>query len=225
MTMVRQIMGRVSTVVREEGTAVALAKIAKVAVRLFHGDATDEFDSAFKIDTWREVPLWQLHVPSQNASFGSKYQTTDPSVFLEAMRMVPADARNYTFIDLGCGKGRTLILAAKQEFKNVIGVEFSPELAAIARQNIQQVGVAAEIVEGDASEFRFPEGNLLIYMYNPFGKSVMRAVIANLLDWRTRHQSQAFLVYINPVCRDEIESFDALQSVAHTSDIGVWKLA
>ena len=225
MTMVRQIMGRVSTVVREEGTAVALAKIAKVAVRLFHGDTTDDFDSSFKIDTWREVPLWQLHVPSQNASFGSKYQTTDPSVFYDAIQMVPAEVRDSTFIDLGCGKGRTLILAAKQGFKNVIGVEFSPELAAIARQNIQQVGVAAQIVEGDASEFRFPEGKLLIYMYNPFGKSVMRSVIANLLDWRARHGNQAFLVYINPVCQDEIESFDALKSVAHTSDIRVWKLA
>ena len=223
--MVRQIVDRVSTIVREHGTAAALVKIGKAAARVFRPDAVDEFDKAFNIDTLREVPLWRLDVPSENASYGSKYQTTSPDVFLEAIGMVPTSARNFTFIDLGCGKGRTLILAAKQSFEKVMGVEFSPELAAIARQNIQQVGVAAEIVEGDASEFRFPEGNLLIYMYNPFGKSVMRAVIANLLDWRTRHGSQAFLVYINPVCQAEIESFDALQSVAHTSDIGVWKLA
>ena len=64
MTMVRQIMGRVSTVMREEGTAVALAKIAKVAVRLFHGDATDEFDSAFKSILGEKCQPRQLHVPS-----------------------------------------------------------------------------------------------------------------------------------------------------------------
>lgn len=224
MAMVRQIVDRVSTVVREEGAVVALAKIARGAVRLLHRNATDEFDTAFKIDTWREVPLWRLHVASENASYGSKYQTTDPDVFLDAIRRVPADLRDFTFIDLGCGKGRTLILAAKQGFLKVIGVEFSPELAAIARQNVSQVGVSAEIIEDDAARFRFADSNLLIYMYNPFGKSVMHSVIANLLDWRGRHSSQAFLVYINPVCHGEFESFERLEPVVRTADLGIWKL-
>jgi SAM-dependent methyltransferase len=222
--MVREIVGRVTTVVREEGPAVALNKIVRGAVRFFHGHRSDNFDTAFKIDTWKEVPLWRLHVPSENASFGSKYQTTDPTVFLDAIRRVPAELREFTFVDLGCGKGRTLILAAKQGFQKVIGVEFSPELAAIARQNLHQVGVDADIMEGDASRFHFGDGDQLIYMYNPFGRSVMRSVIDNLADWRTRHPNKAFVVYINPVCQREFDSSPVFRSVVRGADLAIWEL-
>lgn len=222
--MVRQIVDRVSTVVREEGPAVALTKIVRGAVRFFHGHPTDDFDAAFKIDTWKEVPLWRLQVPSENASFGSKYQTTDPSVFLNAIRQVPADHREFTFIDLGCGKGRTLILAAQEGFRKVIGVEFSAELAAVARQNLRQLGLDAEVMEADASQFQFVDSDLLIYMYNPFGKSVMLDVIENLAEWRRRYSRRAFVVYINPVCRGEFDSSPLLQSLVRTPDLGIWKL-
>ena len=224
MAMVRQVVDRVSAVVREEGLAAVLARVAKVAGRAFRRSTADEFDSGLKIDTWREVPLWKLRVQSENAAYGSKYQTTDPSVFLDAVQKVPIDARDFTFIDLGCGKGRALILAAKLGFRRVIGIEFSAELAQIARQNIHQVGIQAEILETDASRFNFVDGNLLIYMYNPFGKSVMHSVVENLVAWRSHDKSQAYLVYINPVCHREIEASGVVESILRLNDLGVWQL-
>jgi len=222
--MVRQLIDRVSAVIREEGPTAVLAKMASVATQMFHYHGPDNFDADLHVETSRTVPLWRLRIPSKNASFGSKYQTTDPEVFLKAVRMVPSDFRDFTFIDLGCGKGRTLILASKEGVRRVIGVEFSPELAAIARQNLDQVGVSAEIVEIDASRFSFVDGNLLIYLYNPFGRSVMRSVIANLVEWRSTHQNQAFLVYINPACGPEIDSSGAFEFLTSCEQLSIWKL-
>jgi predicted RNA methylase len=42
-----------------------------------------------------------------------------------------------TFVDIGSGKGRALIIAAEYAFKRIIGVEYSPSLATICRRNLE----------------------------------------------------------------------------------------
>ena len=222
--MIRRIVERFCAVVRDEGIGAAVTKIAAVTRRSFRRTDGDNFDIALKTDTSTEVPLWNLKIPSGNAKFGHRYQATAPSDFLNAIRMVPANIEDFAFIDLGCGKGRTLILAAKQGFKKVIGVEFSLELAAVARENISHVGIRAEIIETDACQFSFPEDNLVIYMYNPFGGSVMHLIIRNLLEWRQRYANTVFVVYENPVCQTVFQSFPEFESVANRNRTRIWKL-
>lgn len=103
-------------------------------------------------------------------------------------------------------------------------MEFSRELAAVARQNISRVGVSAEILETDACQFNPLDGHLLIYMYNPFGSSVMYAVVRNLLAWRQRSAKMAFVVYVNPPCEKVLESFPEFELVASANEARVWKM-
>lgn len=222
--MVRQIVDRVSAVVRQEGISAALTKIVGVAGRAFKNQTRDDFDVEHQTDTWGEVPLWRLEIPSANARHGSKYSTTHPSIFFEALAMVPMELDKVTFVDLGCGKGRALILAAQRNFTKIVGVEFSPELAAIARRNVADLGIRADIIEMDVAEFRFPEGNLLVYMYNPFDKTVMHSVITNLAEWRAGNSGKGFLIYINPVCYQAIEAAGGLERVADSGDVRIWKV-
>lgn len=81
------------------------------------------------------------------------------------------DLGQYSFIDLGCGKGRTLIVAAQLPFKEVIGVELSPLHCEVARVNIDRYlsdvknpalcrNVRVDCV--NAADFEFPDSNLLI---------------------------------------------------------------
>jgi SAM-dependent methyltransferase len=184
--MFLRIVERFRAVVETEGLPVAIAKVTATLRRLPMRGRTDSFDGTFHTETSAIVPLWRLKIPSSNAKFGTRYQTCDPSVFFSALRVVPEDPRELVFIDLGCGKGRTLILAAQQGFKRVMGVEFSPQLAAIARENIRCVGVTAEVLEMDACQFQPPDENLFIYLYNPFGDSVIAPVVKNLLLWSSK---------------------------------------
>jgi predicted RNA methylase len=75
-----------------------------------------------------------------------------------------------TFVDLVSGKGRALIVAAFYPFARIIGVEYSPQLTAIWRQNLQKLGVAdkCEVISADAADYQFPDGTLLVFLYNPF---------------------------------------------------------
>ena len=97
-----------------------------------------------------------------------------------ALRDLPiSDYSQYTFVDMGSGKGRMLFVAAEYPFRKVIGVEFANELHDEAVANIRRYKHAKrrcgdiESVHADAAEFEFPNENLVIYLFNPFGPEVM----------------------------------------------------
>lgn len=222
--MVKQIASRVVRVVKEEGITALLQKAVMVARYPFRRAAADNFDNGRNVDTTKEIPLWRLQIPYANAKFGFRYQATDPSFFSDALSAVPADFTDFTFLDLGCGKGRTLLLASEYKFKRIVGVEFSSKLAAIARQNISITGSRAEVIEADACQFSFPNENLLVYMYNPFGGVVMDTVITNLANWARTSNKLGFVAYVNPACRQSFQSVPEFQAVIEKSRVCVWKL-
>jgi SAM-dependent methyltransferase len=110
----------------------------------------------------------------------------------------------YTFIDMGSGKGRMLFVAAEYPFRKVIGVEFSNDLHEEAVANIKRYKYPGqrcadiESVHADAAEFEFPDENLVIYMFNPFGPEVMGRMLANLERSIERHPRHVVVVMLWP---------------------------
>jgi SAM-dependent methyltransferase len=75
--------------------------------------------------------------------------------------MAKATPQDYV-IDLGSGDGRTVITAAKRGIK-AHGVEYNPEMVALAKGNAKSEGVAdrATFVEGDIFETDFSQATVL----------------------------------------------------------------
>src|SRR5215472_1458160 len=81
------------------------------------------------------VSLFRLRVVGHNRRHGVHYQACEPAVFRRAFSCLHDDWSSYTFVDLGCGKGRVLLMARELGFGRIIGVEFAPALAKVARRN------------------------------------------------------------------------------------------
>ena len=81
-----------------------------------YGDV--QYDWDYRVDTtsatigWRDRLLGMLHSP---------YQPTEPSLFHEMLSALKIDFREFTFIDLGSGKGRVLLMAADYPFRRIVG--------------------------------------------------------------------------------------------------------
>jgi predicted RNA methylase len=94
--------------------------------------------------------------------------------------------RDFTFIDLGSGKGRVLLMASDYPFKRIIGVEFMPELYLAAQKNIasysndRQRCRQIETVCMDARDFDFPAGPLVVYLFNPFSAAIFAQMLEHL---------------------------------------------
>jgi SAM-dependent methyltransferase len=122
-----------------------------------------------------------------------------------ALRDLPLeDHSQYTFIDIGSGKGRMLFIAAEFPFHQIRGVEFVSDLHAQAQENVrryryfrQKCTDIASIHE-NAESFDFPSQNLVLCIFNPFGPEVLDRMLKNLrhaIDKDPRHHVIILLIW------------------------------
>jgi predicted RNA methylase len=178
--------------IRYNGLLPTLGK----AFRMLRRQEINAFDRAHPgVDTSGIVKVWNITGADAQVA-GARYVATEQEEFEQALTAIPCDFSDYTFIDVGCGKGLTLMLAAKLGFRRIIGVELGKELAEIARVNLARLNISADVINANADTYQFPTGNLVVYLYNPFGPRVMSKVIQSL----KRTTEKVWVVYNNPVC-------------------------
>lgn len=214
----------VSKSLRERGLWSTIRKTTEYLVK---ARTIDEFDLKNGTDTSGIEPLWKFSISSPNAKFGGRYHASEEWELTGALNLLHEDFKYFTFVDLGCGKGRSLLIAARMGFRKVIGAEFAPELAAIARRNIQIARTTnVSIVDADAAEFALPEGNLVVFLFNPFSSAVVQRVAVNLARPRF---GKLYAVYSNPVCAEAFDACQVLQRIgaapARWLPTIVWQLA
>jgi hypothetical protein len=112
-------------------------------------------------------------------------------------------------MDIGCGRGYALFHAATYRFRSVIGVEIAQEFCADAAANLalaradgRAKAAAIEVRNESALETALPEGATILYLFSPFGESIMRAFV-DRIDRSVRAAPRPMLVlYANPVYRN-----------------------
>jgi SAM-dependent methyltransferase len=136
---------------------------------------------------------------------GTPYQPCDPDLFRETVGKLGIDYPRFTFVDVGSGKGRALLLAAEYPFHRIVGVEWVAELHRIAQQNARKFESDApgsppiQLVCGDARAYQFPAGPLLVFLFNPLPEAGLQQVIANLEESLRNQPRPAYIVYHNPL--------------------------
>ncbi len=173
------------------------------------------FDVQFGVDTDGLIKGSDLAVGHANDEHSTAYYGVQPSLFHELMdrweQTPPAyPLEEYTFIDFGAGKGRAIMLAAEFPFREVIGIELNPGLAAIAESNLQVWQAAGQaqspmrILCQDATEFVFPSNPCVAYMFNPFARPVLRSLIKSMEQSFTGRPGQLDILYVNDECETSL---------------------
>lgn len=179
--------------------------------------AIHPFDFKYGTDTGGYLGPEELVNGRSNDAHNYGYSAIAPSVFREACRKwretlpaVSGRIEAYTFVDVGSGKGRPLLLASEMPFRKVIGVELSDELARIAQQNvtrwnrIKRPKAKIRIVREDAMKFQWPRTPLLVYLYNPFACSLIERMAENIAAVSAAGSGLADLLYVNPTCAETL---------------------
>ncbi len=177
------------------------------------------FDRAYGSDTRRVVENRDMRdAPETTRMHGIRYEPTRMGPFRRVLSAVPVPVSG-TFVDLGCGKGRALMLAVLAGFDRVVGIDHSPSLCAIARTNLDRLKPSrafhADVIAGDIREYRFAPDDSVVYLYNPFDDTVLRPVMENLRRSLTETPRAVTLIYQNPVWRTVV---DAMPEFRHAGD-------
>lgn len=169
------------------------------------------FESEYGLDTESIRRVDEMKIDGSQRDHGFDYVATTTRIFDAVVDNLPCEPPQWTFIDYGCGKGKVLLMACRHGFGRVIGVEFSSELVAIAKRNIERFSQrhesarAIQVVHQDASRFEIPSGDCVLFFNNPFDESVMRSVLEQVANaHREQPDRKICLVYFQ--LRRESES-------------------
>jgi SAM-dependent methyltransferase len=167
------------------------------------------FDERYGVDTGGLIGGGELRSGHRHDVFNTAYYGMAPSRFQWVMEQWLGDGTHAvlgdcSFIDLGCGKGRAVMMASEFGFRQVLGMELHAGLAKIAEKNVAVWRAAGRavcpvrILRGDATEFVFPDGACLLYLFNPFAAPVMKRLIERIEEDFRGRPGMLDLIYFNP---------------------------
>jgi 16S rRNA G966 N2-methylase RsmD len=181
------------------------------------------FDWRHGVRTVGDANLANLTLVGNNADHGVFYHPAHPKFLRALFNSLKIDFPSYTFVDLGSGKGRALLVASEYPFSEIIGVEFAAELHEIASQNIQSYRSKTQQCKNvkslnlDAVEFEFPLTPLVLYFFNPFRPPVLIPVLQRLQHSLDSHPREVTLLYETPYHGALIEQHTALRCVEQST--------
>ena len=170
--------------------------------------AAHPWDAKNGVETSGLLGGGSLAIGHRNDTYIVGYAGVPPSRFTAVLErwkstLSGAAVEDFSFLDLGCGKGRALLLASEWGFREVVGVELNPELAATAEKNgrvWKDAGRARcpiRVLRADATEFAWPAGPLLIFIYNSFAAPVTRGVLHRLALHAAAGEHRLHVIYQN----------------------------
>lgn len=167
------------------------------------------FDQRFGTDTAGKVESSELgYSDKERQDQAILYLPSPERVTRWMLDNIGIDHSQYSFVDLGCGKGRVVLGAAQYPFQSVLGVDLSTALTEVASRNVSTFPASSRkcgdvrILNIDATTVDYPNSNLLLHLYHPFDANVTAAVLRNLessLAKKPRQVRIAYMLYTSAV--------------------------
>lgn len=157
------------------------------------------FDRLYGTDTGGLIPAAELTTGAAADRHVTAYYGVAPSILRALIDRWLRDTApehpiaEVTFLDIGAGKGRAMILAAENPFREVVGIELNPALATLARHNLLQAaqplpahstrpGLLAPVrlVEGNALTLPLDPRPTLAFLFHPFEAAALRLFLRSV---------------------------------------------
>jgi SAM-dependent methyltransferase len=225
------VAGRESSLAASRPLLAALWEFARDSTperrRQRYGDA--DYDWEHRVNTTSAAVSWRDRLLGV---FHSPYQPTESTLFHEMLGALReqshSDFHDFVFLDLGSGKGRTLLMASDYPFRRIVGVELLAALHRAARENLSRYSsesqkcFALESICADATEFPFPDEPMVLYLFNPFPEAGLRRVIANLEQSLREYPRVVYVLYHNPLLEHVLSESTALRKLHATHQYALY---
>lgn len=176
------------------------------------------FDHAHGVDTEGAVGEAELGIDVLNPDGRCKYEASSLKHVRFALGHIPAPLERWSFVDIGSGKGRIVLIALGYPFRRVAGVEYAAGLHEIARRNLDRYRGArraggAELVHGDAVRTKLPEGDTVVYFYNSFAGAMLEGYLDHLECSVREAPRRLLFLYSNPTERFRLDRRAAFRCI------------
>ena len=165
------------------------------------------FDRRFNVDTAGKQALKDFTIREGDRETGHRYEGMYFGMAPHLWKLLPRDKSSFTFVDFGAGKGSAMLMAAELGFRRIVGVEFAEELYRQMQANLRayrnprQRCFDLSAVCADAATFDIPDGDCVLFFFNPFDRPVMQKVADNIEASWQRDPRRILIMFYNPTDR------------------------
>ena len=157
-----------------------------------------------------------------DTSNNSIYTPVSYYLLENTFKQIPDKSRKH-FIDIGCGYGRAMCVAAHNGFKKVSGIDFSREFCEVAKKNIAKTkhqipSLKSNIINNDAFYYDIPNDADCLFFFNPFNDIIMNGVVNNVLWSLEKKPRDLYIVYVNPIYK-ELWTEAGFKEIYHTQKL------
>lgn len=177
--------------------------------KLGHLSADFYYERVLGIRTQGFIGLDQLGLKDDGSS---PYGPTDWFSLKNILRHHAISAAD-SFLDMGCGKGRALIIAAGFPFKRIIGVDVSSALCEQARTNAARACLSVDVINADAASFSIPTEVTVIFLSNPFDGKIFDGFLTKLKASLEALPRELTLIYQHPICHEQVLSSGLFEEI------------
>ena len=207
---------RFTSSLKDKG-AVQTARLVVKYIGVAASRAGDHlFDLRYGTDTSGVIEVDQIEVDSPNKRFAMRYEVTRARPLKKLLQRLDPD-KTGVFVDIGCGKGRVMMVAASCGWRRVVGVEYSHDLCETARDNLDTfrdrtgLDFEADVVEADVVDYDIPPEANVFFMFNPFFAEVLEMVAWKIARSVAAHPRKVWLIYLYPECRAAFYGISAFE--------------
>ncbi len=148
-----------------------------------------------------------IYMPVSYTLLEEVFKQLNATKLLNSKPVNPASPAGRHFLDIGCGKGRALCVAAHFGFKKVTGLDFAKDLCEAAKENLtitkQKIsGVEYNVINNDAFYFEIPDDVDCIFFFNPFDEIIMSGVVNNIFESLQSNPRKISIIYVNPLHKE-----------------------
>lgn len=153
-----------------------------------------------------------------------------------AFSVLGQDYSGLSLLDIGCGDGKVINFAMLLKFKKVTGIDLDEAAIERAVKNCNKMKeggclVPYDIQCTDAAKYNIPPGTDVIFMFNPFGRQTMEAVLKNILHYCEVNKTEVNIIYVVPVHKDLFDANKRLSNVyqfprtGKITEIAIYKIS
>jgi predicted RNA methylase len=160
--------------------------------------------SKYGINTVKPEKLHKLSVKAGDISKGSPYEAVSYYLLEKLLSAFRKFSDSKSIIDLGCGKGRVMVVAAYFGFTSITGVDFAKELCEEAEANMIKVqkkftDLKWKVICNDVLNYDISPDDCVFFMFNPFTKDILEKFLQKIERSLQQAPRTIYFLYASPL--------------------------
>jgi SAM-dependent methyltransferase len=147
--------------------------------------------------------LSRFKITGHQLAHATEYMPVNYFTIEHLFNHLPQKALAGTFLDIGCGKGRAMCVAAAFGFQQVTGIDFAKEMIDAAEKNLlatkeQYPSLSYHLVWGDISTLEIGKQVQTVFLFNPFDEVLIKTVLQKIEASLKSYPRDLYVLYASP---------------------------